>query len=484
MKIILLRLPIKYNLSSASKVTSPGGYLRAKLYCEWLVRYPPLGLLYQAALLKRDNHDVVLLDAELMGYKLNTIANILKKIKPDVLCSTVNIYNPKYELDALKFLKDNFKCTIVVRGHFPRLYPKETILNKHIDFALYGKGFNCLCSLLKAIKDGLLFKEIDGLIYRQKNGQVIQTQPEKLFNLDKLPFPARNLIDNNIYTTALTISDKFTTMIASIGCPYSCTYCVDKTTPYQTRSVDKIIAEIEECVNKFNIEEISFLDSTFTIDREKTLHLCCKIIEKNIKIKWTIRTRPDLVDEELLNYLAKAGCISIHYGIESGCEQILNRLNRKITTEKTRSIIDLTSKKGFIVLGFFMIGNDGDTVETIRDTINFAKNLNLHFAQFNTAIALPSSEISETLKKKINRDLWLESYKGANIPINRWKPQGTVLSSEQLTYWTKKAMQTYYLRSQYLWKMLKFKYTYFILFRQVKILFILIKLKFLRLLSF
>jgi len=471
MKIILLRLPIAYQGSSIANTASPGGYLSTKLYCEWLVRYPPLGLLYYGSLLKQNGHTVMLLDGELMGYNLKNILSLAKKFGPDIICATVNIYNPQSEFKALKDIKDNIKSILIARGHFPRLYPKETILNDHVNIALTGKGFNSIVSVVEAIEKNKPLKSVNGIIYK-KNNLITKTPIEEPFDFDNIPYPARELIDNRFYTTALTKYDSFTTLTTSIGCPFSCTYCVDRHISYQERSVENVITEIEQCINNFGIKEITFLDSTFSLNRQRSISLCNEINKRKLQFKWAIRTRPDMVDDELLKLFAHSGCISIHYGIESGDPEILHNVNRIINPKQIKKAVELTVKRKMEVLGFFMVGNSGETPDSIKKTISFAQSLPLHFAQFNIAFPVPSSSIFEDSKQKLKMDIWLESYKGRVITRKMCKPQNTTLSSEELTYWTNKAYRGFYLRPKQLWKLATFKYTLRIILRQLKLLFI------------
>lgn len=478
MKILLLRLPITYGASAISRILSPGGYLSSKLYCEWLVRYPPLGLLYYGSILKKHNYTVKLLDGELAGYSFNKILSLARKYNPDIIFASVNIYNPRIEFDFLSILKKETNAFMVARGHFPQLYPEESIRNDGVDCVLTGKGFNTIVNLAKAVEDNNPLKKIRGIIFKDSHNAIVKNAPEEPYNFDALPHPARDLINNSLYTTALTKYDLFTTITTSIGCPHSCTYCVDRHIPYQTRSISNVIAEIKECINKFGIKEISFLDSTFTIDRPRAVHFCQEIIEQNIKFKWAIRTRPDCVDNELLSLLVKAGCVSIHYGIESGDQQILNNLERNTTLETIHQAVEMAYLNGMEVLGFFMIGNTGETVQTIKNTIRLAQSLPLHIAQFNVAFPVPPSNIYITSLKTLNYDIWLESYKGREITSDMCKPQDTSLSSKELAYWAKKAYRSFYLRPRYLWRMSNFKYSFFILLRQFKLLLLHIKIFF------
>ncbi len=477
MKILLIRLPIAYGASSLSRLLSPGGYLSSRLYCEWFVRYPPLGLLYYGAILKKNGHSVKLIDGELSGLSFRKTMLLAKKYKPEMVLGTVNIYNPRAEFDFLAKLKNELGCFVAARGHFPQLYPQESAANDGIDCCLTGKGFNTITSLGRAVEKKTALKEIPGIIFKDGSGAIVKTGAEAPYDFDSLPNPDRSLIDNTLYTTALTKYDLFTTITTSIGCPYSCTYCVDRHIPYQTRSVAKIIAEVRDCVDNFGIKEITFLDSTFTIDRQRTVQLCQEIIRQGIKFKWTIRTRPDRIDKELVSLLAKAGCVSIHYGIESGDQHILDNLQRNNSLETIRQAVEMTAAGRMEALGFFMLGNTGETVETIKSTISFACSLPLDIAQFNVAFPVPPSNIYTHSLKTLGRDIWLESYRGKEMTAEMCKPQDTVLSAKELSYWAKKAYRSFYLRPGYLVRMLiKNKYFLRILFRQFKLLFLHIRL--------
>ncbi|MDD5080205.1 MAG: radical SAM protein [Candidatus Omnitrophica bacterium] len=472
MKIALLRLPLGKGITGVE----PGGYVTSMLYFQWLTRYPPMGLLYYASLLKKAGHTVRVIDSEMNGSSLRKISRTIKEFGPQVVCSSINVFSPASEFSALKKLKDAFKFTLICRGHFPRIYPEETIQNSHVDFALTGKGLFSIPLLVNAIEQKKDTGNIPGIIYKQGR-QIIRTAEEPLVDLNALPFPARELIDNRIYTTALTTADRFTTVIGSLGCPYQCTYCQEKNAPYQTRDVNNIVAEIVECKRKFGINELFFLDPIFTVDRARTMDFCAKLNKSGVRMKWVMRTRADLVDEEMLSLLAGSGCVKIHYGIESGNQRILDGLNRQITLGKVKETVKLTAKKHIAVFGYFMIGNTGETVESIQDTIAFARSLPLNFAQFMKVAPIHYTDVHKRSLDKFKSDIWLEHYKGIPGSADKWKPQDTGLSTKELNAWIRRAYRGFYLRPGYLWRMLTFRYTPFYIIRQLKIAALLLRLR-------
>jgi len=475
MRIALLRLPVLEN-KNRNRLINPSSFISSQLYHQWLTRYPPMGLLYYASLLKQKGHEVNLIDAELMSCSVKRVFSKLSKFKPDIVCSSVNIFVPRFEFNCLRQLKDKLKFVLICRGHFPRLYPEETINNPHVDFAFTGKGFHSICQLTEAIQRGRDYAAIPGIIYR-KGKEIIKTPEEPLFKLDDLPYPARELLDNSIYTSALSTRDKFTTIIGSAGCPYSCTYCEEKNTPFQTRDVNNIIAEMKECKYRFGINEVFFFDPTFTIDRARTMDFCQKLLKENLEMKWVIRTRADLVDAALLEAMAKAGCIKIHYGLESGDQEILDKLKRNIKLETMKKAVELNVKNKIAVFGYFMIGNDGETINSIRKTIVFARSLPLNFAQFTQVAPIPQTDVFKASCEKLKVDLWLENYRKVSLATDVWKSQKTDLSNKTLRQWTNKAYLAFYLRPSYLWRTLNLRYAPFYIVRQLKIFFIILRLK-------
>ena len=445
------------------------------MYNQWLTRYPPLGLLYYGALLKQKKHNVKLIDAELSSYSLKTVIKISKDFKTDIICASVNIFNPRRDFELLRTLKNELGKKLICRGHFPRLYPTESINNPHVDFALTGKGFNTIGLLIDALENNQSPADIPGIIFRNNNGWV-KTDPEPPYDINALPFPARELVDNKIYTTALTTRDKFTTILTSLGCPYGCTYCQEKSTPYEHRSTDSVLEEIKDCRNRFRIKEIFFLDPTFTIDRKRTIALSQSLINNKIDIKWVARTRPDLVDNELLDIMVQSGCIKMHYGIESGNQQILDKMNRKITIPQIKNAIELTVSKKIVTFGYFMVGNSNETETSIRETINLACSLPLHFVQFLKSFPVPHTEVLNNNNRVLKMDLWLENYKGRNNTLDYWSPKHTDLSKEELNYWQNMAYLKFYLRPKHIIRILKLKYTPLYILRQFKILLLLIEL--------
>jgi len=204
---------------------------------------------------------------------------------------------------------------------------------------------------------------------------------------------------------------------------------------------------------KYNIRELIFYDDSFTLDRERIIKFCGLLIEKNINIKWKCETRVNLVDQDLLQLMKKAGCYLIGYGIESGNQRILNMLQKGITLENVKKAVEITKKAGIEILGYFMIGVPGESEREIKETIEFAKSLDVDYAQFSIATAFPETELYQMAKarNKIPR-----GWENAFYALGGTKKIVSLcdLDSQTLQNYLRTAYRSFYFRPSYLKKKL------------------------------
>jgi radical SAM superfamily enzyme YgiQ (UPF0313 family) len=197
-------------------------------------------------------------------------------------------------------------------------------------------------------------------------------------------------------------------------------------------------------LKKLGINNIHMYADLFTVNRDQVVELCKLMIEENIKIKWTCNSRVDFVDEEMLTLMGKAGCRLISWGIESGNEQILKHVRKGAYPDKAERALRWAKKAGIMNWGYFIIGLPGETEETIRQTIDFAKKLPLDIALFHVAAPYPGTPFFfEVVENK-----WFR-------PGTRWEQvdmdKGTVLDypnlpAEKLLYWQKRAFREWAFR--------------------------------------
>ncbi len=370
---------------------------------------PPLGLISLAASLRDSSHHPKILDYLIEDFNQDSLFKNVQEF--DLIGITSVSPHINNALGLARLIKKEFPNKIIVLGGaHASLLPKETIENNpSINFLIRGEGEIRIIQLIEYIQGKRKLEELDGIAFK-KDGKIINIEPKEFIqNLDNLPMPAYDLIPFEKYS--LYLQSQFQpaiTMLTSRGCPFNCIYCSKPVfgSSIRTRSPESVLKEIIFLKENYNIKEIIFYDDSFTLKKEKITKLCQLIIKNNIKINWKCETRVNLVDQELLNLMKKAGCYMICYGIESGNQKILNILKKGITLEQIEKAVNITKKAKIKILGYFMIGIPEETEKNIKETIKFAKKLNPDYAQFSIATAYPGTELYQIAEKqgKITKD--------------------------------------------------------------------------------
>jgi len=413
---------------------------------------PPLGILYIASSLINNHHHVLVIDANADHLSDSEIAKKIKSFQPDLIGISIYTHDFLNHIKLISLIKSFCSAPIVAGGVHMSIYPKETMAYKCLDYGIIGDGENTMLKLVNFLNGHIKISEINGLIYRENNEIIVNYPPDYSNDLNELPFPARHLIDVNKYQTILSRSMPITTMISVRGCPFHCTFCEMANSYYRERNPQNIVNEMEECQNKFHIKEINFYDSNFILNKAKTIEVCKEILNRGLKIDWTIRARLDHVDEEILINLFNAGCYRIFYGIESADPNILKNIDKyiNIDSNKIKNIIDLTKYIGISPFGYFIFGSPGETQETINASISLFSNSNLDYIQITRVCPWPGSELYQIWKTQNKSDMWLD-YIAGNIP--QWyklQPPSTELSINDLDTLIKKAYRIFYLRPSYI----------------------------------
>jgi len=285
-----------------------------------------------------------------------------------------------------------------------------------------------------------------GLAWRAPQGSIV-INPDRPFipDLDELPLPAHELLPLDKQRMPM-MKGPFTFIVTSRGCPAGCKYCI-KHVSYQNsvrvRSAENICDEIQY-LNQLGIYNIHMYADLFTVNREHVVRFCEELIRRDIKIKWTCNSRVDYVDEAMLTLMGQAGCWLISWGIESANELILKRARKKKKKEQACKALQWAKTAGIKNWGYFIIGLPGETEESIRETIDYAKQLPLDIALFHIAAPYPGTPFFyEVVENK-----WFR-------PGTKWEEvdmdQSTVLdyenlTAEQLAYWQKRATREWSLR--------------------------------------
>ncbi|NQT90488.1 MAG: B12-binding domain-containing radical SAM protein [Candidatus Omnitrophica bacterium] len=423
-----------------------------KNYSENAIQLPNLGMAYLAGLLREKGFDVQFIDANVLNLAKEEIIARLNDFKPEYLLYSSITDNFQDTLSWIEEIKQDYNKPVIIGGPHMEIFPEETLTYDCIDYGVIGDGWETLPELLSALNDKKDISEVKGVCFR-KDGKVVVTDPRpKHVGLEDVPFPARDLLPNEKYDTVLSKKRPITTMITTLGCPFRCTYCCTET-KIRSRSAEHIVAEIEECINRYGIKEIEFYDETFTIDKKRMFKVLDLIEEKGLDFLWSIRTRADCVNREMIQRMAKAGCMRINYGIESADEKILESINRDIPPQMIKDAVKWSREAGITVFGFFMIGLPGDTKESIEKTLDLMVELDLDFVQLNKFVPIPKSEIYEDIKRDTGEDFWRD-YTLGKVDLGDFKPYRIHVSPQELDDYLDKGYKMFYYRPKYIWQKL------------------------------
>ncbi len=444
MKVLLINPPIKNLITTniPKVVDLERGY------------NPPLGLLYLASYAQKyTDYEIEVLDTIVEKLDYPGIEERIREINPDLVGIQAMSFTLIDALLCTRIVKKIDKgISIVFGGPHPTIFPQETINLKEVDYVVVGEGEVTFKELLENIDSPKRLKEVKGLVYKE-NGKVIDTGPREFIeDLDTLPFPARELTPYKEYYSLIAKKSPITTMITSRGCPYRCLFC-DRPQlgkRFRARSAENVVDEMEECL-RMGIKEILIYDDTFTVNRERVLSICAKILKRRLKIGWDIRARVDNVDREMLERLKEAGCERIHYGVEASSQRILDILRKEITLKQVENAFRLTKEAGIATLAYFMFGSPTETKEEIRNSIGLAKELRPDFVHFSITTPFPATDLYHLGLKKgiLKRDYWKNF---AQNPTKDFMPSlwEENLLREDLTQLLKQAYKGFYIRPRYI----------------------------------
>lgn len=356
----------------------------------------PLGVGYLSSyiLAKNDDIEVKALDTGIATEKEfeKFFAN-----RFDLACISVTSRAYREGVELAKFFKEhNRNILVMFGGPHVSLVMERVMEEPLIDFAVYGEGELTLDEFLKVLKatdnqpDAEHLSTIKGLIYRMNHQTVINPQREFIGDINTLPFPAFHLFPMERYPGKYP-------MITSRGCPFACVFCASShiwRRSWRGREPENIIEEVQYLIKSFKARPIDFHDAIFNTSLKRVHKICDLFIERKIKIPWGIRGfRADIIDVDTARKMHKAGCTHVGIGIESANPEMLIRIGKKETIEQIDKGINILRGAGIDVLGQFMIGNLGETIDTVKQSIEYAQKSNLSRVVFGTAVPFPNTKL-------------------------------------------------------------------------------------------
>lgn len=411
--------------------------------------YVPLGLLYIGACLEKANHVVDFIDSDIDGFDENKLLGYINETQPDLIgfgATTVTINNA---LDMSELIKDATDIPIMMGGIHATIAGEEVIKKKKIDYVVVGEGEETVCELVRAIGNKQELSDVKGIYYKDKDKVVFTGDRALIKNLDNIPFPARHLLRHPLdYVPPDAQEIPVASIMTSRGCAGRCTYCCTKLIFGRTmrfRTAENIAEEIEYKIKKYDIKEIHIMDDCFTINKRRVLEFRDEIKKRGIKTTFVFSNgiRADQVDEDILRALKDIGTSSVAFGVESGNQRILDNIKKGLELDTTRKAFRLSKKHGLTTWGFFMIGMPGENKKTVRDTIEFAKELDPDFAKFLILKPFPGTEVFRQLQREGRIfDFNYDKYGTYAGPVHDLPD----LPKEEILRLQKKALREFYLR--------------------------------------
>ena len=376
---------------------------------------PSRGLLSIAAVLRKAGYPVQVVDADLDNLSPDRTVERIAAFGADVVGLTVNTFQAAAAVTLAKRIKAHRRdLPIVVGGpHLMSCARPYLAENPEFDFACPAEGDEVIVDLAEAIAKKAPYDGVPGLIWRE--GDAIRATPERPLpkDLDALPFPAFDLAgDIGRYPGAFPVSSQPSMhVMASRGCSFRCTFCSEATfgRTVRFRSPKNIADEVEMLHRDFGVREVFFQDDTMNLHRKWFYSVCDEIagrgLNRTMKFKGQFRVGKKLLDEELLRRAKEAGFWVIFYGVESGSQRVLDLMKKDTTLEEIRRAFALTRAAGLKTIGAFMVGNVGDTRETIAESVELCKEIRPDFFGFSVATPIPGTEFYNIAKA----NGWIES---------------------------------------------------------------------------
>ncbi len=456
MKIYVINPPFKaeygkFSRESRSPAVTKSGAL-----------YYPLWLIYAAAYCQKQGHQVEFLDAPAKPLNEAESLDIIKERGKSTRLFVLGTSTPSIHSD-IRFaenIKQEFpESYILLVGTHPSALPEETMgFSKDVDAVAIAEFDQTVADLAEAIEQDTPLKDVHGLCLRQADGTLLRTAPRQpIKQLDDIPLAAQfikeNLDPRDYFFAAATYPS--IQIFTGRGCPFRCNFCVYPQTmhghAFRSRTPENIVDEFQYIADNFpDVHEVVIEDDTFTAIKKRVLSVCQLLVERglNKRLQWLCNARVDL-DLETMKAMKQAGCRLIIPGIESGSQLILDNIQKGTKVEQFYDYVANAKKAGLLIHACYMVGNQGETPQTMEQTLELALKLNTDTAQFFPLIPYPGTAAYDWNMQHgyVERDYdkYVQEDGSHNTVLNL-----PGLSAQQMVDFCDKARKRYYLRPRYI----------------------------------
>ncbi|MDR0471336.1 MAG: B12-binding domain-containing radical SAM protein [Nitrososphaerota archaeon] len=416
----------------------------------------PLGIGYLAAVLEKEGYSVDVVDCQTKKYTPQSLEEKFRSLNPDIVGVTSATVTYLPALEVLKSAKAAVPKALTLMGgpHVSVLDQQALSDSPDLDVVVRGEGEQTVLELARFVSEqGMMFglSAIQGITYRSNNQTFSTTDRAFLPDIDNLPHPAHHHFDTNMYKL---FGVNYMPIITSRGCPSACTFCLASKMcghNFRGRSPAKVVDELEWLRDEFGAGAFAFYDDTFTYDLQRAYAICDEMQKRKINLPWDCRTRVDRVSRELLAKLKAPNCQLIHFGVESGSQEMLKLMRKGTTVELNAQAIQWAKEAGISVAVSLVIGYPTETPEMLEQTIEFLYKTKPDYVYMCEAVPYPGTELAYFIK-----ELGLEV--DANWNQYREETQifkNTLLPLEKLEEVKKEFFDNYFSYSYFLRKKVK-----------------------------
>jgi anaerobic magnesium-protoporphyrin IX monomethyl ester cyclase len=414
----------------------------------------PLGIAYLAAVAEKEGHEVTVIDCQAEKLTYEAFRNRIEQTPSEVIGATATTLLYKSAMKLITIAKQVHPQAVTILGGSHGTFWDKNALSEYpsLDIVVRREGETTFVELLDKLQTKTSFNDVLGITFRNKEGKII-SNPDRPFleNLDALPFPAHHLLPLD---DLKRIGKVLFPLITSRGCVYWCDFCSTVRMfgrGYRMRSPKNVVDEMEMINNRYGVNQVTFYDDAFTVNRERVLKICEELQARKLDLIWDCGTRVDMVDRELLKTMHAAGCIAVWMGVESGSQAILDAMNKRIKLDQTRLAYKTAHEVGLMTIANTVLGFPGETEQTARETINFIKELDPDDVGFYVATPYPGTPMYEHVKE----NGWLRV-----TDFDKYDTAGPTfetpwLSMKKLADIRYRAYQEFYLRPRYVLKMMR-----------------------------
>jgi len=357
----------------------------------------PIGLGCVAAVLLEAGHEVDFIDLGLEKEPVEALTNRINEYSAEALGFTFWTTNYSEYKQIIEDCPAARKLPKVAGGPHACAVAEQVLRDDCVDVVVLCEGELIADQLFSTIADHGDLSKVKGIAYLD-DGRFVQTEDAGLIeDLDKYPSPPYELMNINSYFGRLKGRPSVELMV-SRGCPFNCAFCYrgpSSGTKMRRMSTDRVMQELAVLKEKYGFSSFFFVDDTFTLNREWAVDLCQKIIDSGEKIAWACQTRVDTVDRQLLTMMKKAGCVCIHFGVESGNQEIMDKLMKKLNKDQVRAAHAECQRLRLSTITYFLLGTPWETEQTVRESIDFAKELKPTISLFFAATPYPGCPMRE-----------------------------------------------------------------------------------------